>query len=215
MTNAEAEVGDGAAATQPVDELIPLHRSDQSQLEGRPADDVFARIPGEREERCVDVEKAPIRQAGDADRGGVRVERLGEPLLGFAQRLFGPVACDGDPREVGGGRDEILLGTCRDTRLAVVHRERPQDPAGGGKNRRRPAGAQAVGVGEGAVVLPQWIDLHVAHDDGLAGEGGRPARSRARPDLQPVHRGVVPGRQVRCGAVPQPFPVTVAQEDRA
>ena len=72
-----------------------------------------------------------------------------------------------------------------------------------------------MGVGEGAVVLPQWIDLHVAHDDGLAGEGGRPARSRARPDLQPVHRGVVTGRQVRRGAVPQPLPITVDQEDRA
>ena len=143
------------------------------------------------------------------------MERLREPLLRFTQRFLGMPPLDGDPGEIGRGGNELLFGGGRFAGLAVVHRERAQDATRRRQNRRGPARAQVVRGRERAVALPQRIDLHVAHDDGLTTERRRAARARVRPDLEPVHGGVVGGGQPGRGPVTQPSALAVEEKNRA
>ena len=69
--------------------------------------------------------------------------------------------------------------------------------------------------GEFAIVGPQRVGENIGDDHRLTAVGGGAARSDARPDLDAVDRLDVVRRQARRGAVAQPTPVVVQQQDGA
>ena len=215
VANDELELRDDAGAAQPVDEVLPLSRSDQSQLHRRAPDNLLALVSGESEKRRVDVEETPVRQPRDTEGSRVGMECLGESLLRFAQRLLSLAPLDRDPGQIGRAGDELMLRGRWGAGLAVIHRERAQHLAGRGDDRRRPAGAQPVRSGERAIILPQGVRLHVTHDDRLTPEGGGAARAGVGPDLEAVHGLVVGGGQAGRRPVTQPPALAVQQQNRA
>ncbi len=154
--------------------------------------------------RQLFAEPGAVGQAGQLVVGGHELDAL-----------FGAPTGDGDAGDVDGHLQQPRLDRGRRPHGARIHREHRQRLAAIGKDRRRPAGAIAVRPDELAKVGPQRVGEDVGDDHRLATIGRGAARSGARPDLGPVDRLDVVGRQARRGAVAQPAPLLVEQQDGA
>jgi len=128
------------------------------------------------------------------DRRGDALQR--RLLAGQRARLRGAAAqskgvaalLDRQPREMDRTLDDDLVARLGRSRGTVVERERPQHGTGAGKDRRRPAGAQAVGCGDLGMCRGQGVAGDVQHDHGLAAIRGAGADAAALGDLDAVER---------------------------
>src|SRR5581483_363379 len=125
------------------------------------------------------------------------------------------VAFDSDARQVGQHRHQLALALARVVRLAVVDGALTKHAAVRAADGRGPAGAQAVGGRQIAVVGPQRVGRDIRDNHRLPPVGGRATGADGRADGNAVDPPVVPGGQAGGGTVAQVYAVAVEQEDRA
>ncbi len=100
-------------------------------------------------------------------------------------------------------------------RPAIIHRDRAEQPALAGYNRRRVTGAQSMGGRKMFEVAPQRITGNVVDEHRLALERRRATRPGRWPDDESVDGFVVGLRQTRSRAVQQSLSCLIGQQHRA
>ena len=144
-------------------------------------------------------------------------QRLGQAppaVFAFAQRLLGAAPLDGDRHRARGDVHDAQVMRGRLPGLPVIHGKGAQDLSAAGKDRRRPAGAQAVRQRQVGIGRPQGIAGDVRGEDGLAPVGGRAARAHGGTDSYAVDRLDIRLRQARRRPVSQMNAVGVEKQNR-
>src|SRR5262245_10631768 len=132
----------------------------------------------------------------------------------MSQRVFTPVALDGDSRDVTGVLYQVQIASARAAHVAIQDRKCAENLAVTCEQGARPDRANAIGRHEVTVVVPDGISENVGHVYRLPSIDGCPARGTARGNRHASYVSAESRKAGRRGAV-EMLSVVIGKPDRA